>query len=238
MNNNKKIALITGAGSGIGAEIAIVLAKQNYHTIITGKSISSLEKTEEIIVDNGGSCTLVKLNMNDFIGIDKLGLEIFKRWKKLDIFISNAAILGTLSPIHHQSSDEFVEVLNVNLVSNHRLIRSLEPLLKNSDQPKACFLSSTVANEPRPFWGAYAVSKASLQHMAKIWSAENKNNNLSISIINPGKTNTKMRKQAMPGENTNNLQKPKEVAKKIKEIIFSNKIYKGEVIDLIRFKSD
>ena len=238
MNNNKKIALITGAGSGIGAEIAIVLAKHNYHTIITGKSIYSLEKTEEIIVDSGGSCTLVELDMNDFIGIDKLGLEIFKRWKKLDILISNAAILGTLGPIHHQSNEEFIEVLNVNLVSNHRLIRSLESLLKNSDQPKAYFLSSTVAYEPRPFWGAYAVSKASLQHMVKIWSTENTNNNLSISIINPGKTNTKMRKQAMPGENSNNLQKPKEVAEKIKDIIFSNKIYKGEIIDLIKFKLD
>ena len=82
MNNNKDIALITGAGSGIGAETAIVLAKHNYHTIITGKSLSSLEKTEKTIVDSGGSCTLIKLDMNDFIGIDKLGLEIFKRWKK------------------------------------------------------------------------------------------------------------------------------------------------------------
>ena len=237
MKNNKN-ALITGAGSGIGAEIAIMLAKHRYHTIITGKSLSSLEKTEKIILDLGGSCTLVELNMNNFIGIDKLGLEIFKRWKKLDLLISNAAILGTLGPIHHQSNDEFIEVLNINLVSNHRLIRSIEPLLKNSNQPKACFLSSTVANEVRPFWGAYAISKASLQHMVKIWSMENKNSNLSISIINPGKTNTKMRKQAMPGENSNNLQKPKEVAEKIKDIIFSNKIYKGEVIDLIRFKLD
>ena len=230
--NNKNIALITGAGSGIGAETAIILAKEKYHTIITGKSISSLEKTEKIIVGNGGSCTLVKLDMNDFIGIDKLGLEIFKRWKKLDILISNAAILGTLGPIHHQSNDEFIQVLNVNLVSNHRLIRSIEPLLKNSPQPKAYFMSSTVANEPRPFWGAYAISKASLQHMVKIWSKENQNNNLSISIINPGKTNTKMRKQAMPGENVDNLQTPREVAEKIKKIISSNKVYKGELIDL------
>ena len=235
MNNNKN-ALITGAGSGIGAETAIVLAKYDYHIIITGKSLSSLEKTEKTIVDNGGSCTLVKLDMNDFIGIDKLGLEIFKRWRKLDILISNAAILGTLGPIHHQSHDEFIKVLNVNLISNHRLIRSVEPLLKNSTQPHASFLSSTVANEARPFWGAYAISKASLQHMVKIWSMENQNNNLSISIINPGKTNTKMRKQAMPGENSDNLQDPKEVAEKIKNIIFSNKIYKGDIIDLNQVK--
>ncbi len=237
MNNNKN-ALITGAGSGIGAETAIVLAKQKYHTIITGKSLYSLEKTEKIIVENGGSCTLVELDMNDFIGIDKLGLEIFKRWRKLDIVISNAAILGTLGPIHHQSHNEFIEVLNINLISNHRLIRSVEPLLKNSSQPRASFLSSTVASEERPFWGAYAISKAALQHMVKIWSKENQNNNLSISIINPGKTNTKMRKQAMPGENADKLQDPKEVAEKIKDIIMSNKIYKGEVIDLNRVKLD
>ena len=230
--SNKKNALITGAGSGIGAETAIVFAKEKYHTIITGKSISSLEKTEKVIVENGGSCTLVKLDMKDFTGIDKLGLEIFKRWRKLDILISNAAILGTLGPIHHQNHDEFIEVLNVNLISNHRLIRSVEPLLKNSPKPQASFLSSTVATVARPFWGAYAISKASLQHMVKIWSMENQNNNLSISIINPGRTNTKMRKQAMPGENAEFLQNPKEVAEKIKNIIFSNKVYKGEVIDL------
>ncbi len=230
--NNKKNALITGAGSGIGAETAIILAQQKIHTIITGKSLSNLENTEKIIVENGGSCTLVELNMKNFIGIDKLGLEIFKRWKKLDILISNAAILGTLGPLHHQSHDEFIEVMNVNLISNHRLIRSVEPLLKNSPQPQASFLSSTVANESRPFWGAYAISKASLQHMVKIWSMENQNNNLSISIINPGKTNTKMRKLAMPGENADNLQSAREVAEKIKDIIFSNKVYKGEVINL------
>ena len=87
MNKCTKNALITGAGSGIGAEIAKELAKKNYHTIITGKSISNLEETENAILENGGSCTLVELNMKDLVGIDKLGLEIFNRWKKLDILI-------------------------------------------------------------------------------------------------------------------------------------------------------
>lgn len=231
MSKLQKNALITGAGSGIGAEVSIALAKK-YHTIITGKSLSSLEETEKQIAENGGSCTLVELDMNNYNGIDKLGLEIFKRWKKLDILISNAAILGTLGPLHHQSHDEFIDVLNVNLISNHRLIRSMEPLLKNSDKPIACFLSSSVAIEARPYWGAYAVSKASLQHMVKIWSKENLNNNFSIAIINPGKTNTKMRKLAMPGENEKYLQSPKVVAKKLEKIIYSNEIYKGDVIDL------
>ena len=236
MNKSTKNALITGAGSGIGAEIAKELAKKNYHTIITGKSLSTLEETENTILENGGSCTLVELNMKDLVGIDKLGLEIFNRWKKLDILISNAAILGTLGPIHHQSNDEFIEVMNINLISNHRLIRSLDPLLKNSINAKVSFLSSSVALEARPFWGAYSISKAALQHMVKIWAMENKNNKLSISIINPGKTKTKMRRQAMPGENQNDLQHPKKVAEAILDVIFSKEIYKGTVIDIMKCK--
>ena len=233
MNKDKQIALITGASSGIGAEIAKQLAKKNVHTIITARSVSRLIKTEKFIINNGGSCTLVELDMKDFKGLDNLGIEIFKRWGRLDILIANAGILGTLGPIHHQSSDEFLEVMMVNTISNHRLIRSCDALLKKSQKPKACFLTSTVAIEPRPFWGAYAVSKASLEHMIKIWSSENKHNNLSIFIINPGKTNTKMRNQAMPGEDTKNLQKPSEVAKIIIEIVFLDTLYKGDTIDLM-----
>jgi short-subunit dehydrogenase len=234
MNKNKQIALITGASSGIGAEIAKQLAKKNIHTIITARSLSRLIKTEKSIIDDGGTCTVVELDMKDLHGLDNLGIEIFKRWGKLDILIANAAILGTLGPIHHQSSDEFLEVMMVNSISNHRLIRSCDALLKKSHKPKACFLTSSVAVEARAFWGAYAVSKASLEHMIKIWSAENKHNNLSISIINPGKTNTRIRNQAMPGENIENLQNPNEVAKIIIEIIFLDKLYKGDTIDVMK----
>ena len=147
MNKDRQIALITGASSGIGAEIAKQLAEKNVHTIITARSASRLMKTEKSIIDNGGTCTLVELDMKDLKGLDNLGIEIFKRWGRLDILIANAGVLGTLGPIHHQSNDEFLEVMMVNSISNHRLIRSCDALLKKSYSPKACFLTSTVAIE-------------------------------------------------------------------------------------------
>ena len=118
MLQDKKISLITGAGEGIGAAIAIELAKINMHVIITDKHLTRLTNTENIIISNGGTCTVVELDMKDFLGIDRLGLEIFKRWGKLDILIANAAILGTLSPLHHQSNEEFSDVLNINLINS------------------------------------------------------------------------------------------------------------------------
>ena len=233
---DKKIALITGAGSGIGSSISIELAKKNIHTIITDKSLTTLKNTENIIIKNGGTCTVAHLDMSDFLGIDRLGLEIFKRWKKLDILIANAAILGTLGPLHHQSNEEFSNIFNINLLSNHRLIRCFDAIIKNSLKPKALFLSSSVSSELKPFWGAYSVSKAALEHMVKLWSIENKHNNLSIFIIDPGKTNTKMRNQAVPGEKTESLQDPLIVGKNIVKLIFSNTIYKGDRLNMANFK--
>ena len=233
MIENKLIALITGAGSGIGAEIAKELSQKNIHTIITDKTLIGLRKTEEAILSNKGTCTVAQLDIQDFLGIDRLGFEVFKRWKKLDIMISNAAILGTLGPIHHQNSEEFQEVLKVNAVSNHRLIRSFEALLKKGNNPKAIFLTSSLVANPKPFWGAYSVSKAMLEHIVKIWALENKNNNLSISLIDPGETDTPIRRQAMPGENFKLLRKPQDVAKLILKEIFIDKVYKGNLIKLI-----
>ena len=233
MIQDKKNSLITGAGEGIGSAIAIELANNDIHVIITDKYLSNLTNTENTIIANGGTCTVVQLDMNDFLGIDRLGLEIFKRWGKLDILIANAAILGTLSPLHHQSNEEFLDVLNVNLISNHRLIRSFDALLKNSMSPKAFFFTSSVSLKPESFWGAYSISKAALNHMVKLWGLENTHNSFSICTVEPGPTNTTLRKKAFPGENIKNLQIPQKVAKSIVKILFSNTIYKGETIELI-----
>ena len=234
MVENKKIALVTGASSGIGSATAIELAQKNVHVIITGKTLSGLQVTESKIKLDGGTSTIAQLDMNDFVGIDRLGMEIFKRWGKLDILISNAAVLGILGPLHHQSSEDFFDVININLLSNHRLIRSMDALLKKSTFSKALFLSSSMASTPKSFWGAYAISKAALNHMVKIWANENKNNNLSVIIVNPGKTRTKIRAKAMPGENEQVLQTPEEVAKKIVNLIFLNKVSKGEIFDILQ----
>ena len=234
MVENKKIALVTGASSGIGSATAIELAQKNVHVIITGKTLSGLQVTESKIKLDGGTSTIAQLDMNDFVGIDRLGMEIFKRWGKLDILISNAAVLGILGPLHHQSSEDFFDVININLLSNHRLIRSMDALLKKSTFSKALFLSSSMASTPKSFWGAYAISKAALNHMVKIWANENKNNNLSIIIVNPGKTRTKIRAKAMPGENEQVLQTPEEVAKKIVNLIFLNKVSKGKIFDILQ----
>ncbi len=219
MTKENKIALITGANAGIGKELSILISSFKYHVLLLGRNLNRLKKVNDKIKIDNGISTIVNLDLQDFKGIDRLGLEIFKKFNKLDLLILNAGILGTLGPITHQEPEEFEEVIKINLIANFRLIRSLEPLLKKSKKANIIFISSGAAHGSRAYWGAYSVSKAALEQLANIWSAETKKSNIKIHIINPGATRTEMRAKAMPGENPKSIQTAEMSAKKIINLI-------------------
>ena len=96
----------------------------------------------------------------------------------------------------------------------------------------ALVISSGVAKNPRAYWGAYAISKAALENMAKIWAAENLKTNLKINIVNPGATRTKMRALALPGENPDTIPSAENVASKIISCINNKNLKHGESIKI------
>ena len=217
--SNKKIALISGSTSGLGKELSIHLSKNGYHVLIHGRNENKLNYLYDKIKETNGSSTIINLDLNDYNGINKLGYEVFKNYKKLDLLVMNAAILGTLSPLCHQEPKEFEAVLNTNLIANFRLLRSLELSLKESKNGKLCVISSELTKHPKPFWGAYSVSKAALEQMIFSWHLENKKTNVKVYIFRPKPINTKLRKAAMPGENEKKIQTPTNAAVKLFSIL-------------------
>ena len=215
----KKIAFISGSTSGLGKELSIHLSKNGYHVLIHGRNENKLNYLYDKIKALNGTSTIINLDLNDYNGIDKLGYEIFKKYKTLDLLVMNAAILGTLTPLCHQEPKEFEEVLNTNLIANFRLLRSLELSLKESKNGKLCVISSKLTKNPKPFWGAYSVSKAALEQMIFSWHLENKKTNVKVYIFQPKPINTKLRKAAMPGENEKKNQTPTNAAVKLFSIL-------------------
>ena len=128
-----RVALVTGASRGIGYQIAKQLGERGAHVIALARTVGGLEDLDDEIRSAGGETTLVPLDLTDFDALDRLGAAIYERWKKLDIFVANAGMLGVLSPIGHISPKDFEKVTAVNVVANWRLIRSLDPLLRQSD---------------------------------------------------------------------------------------------------------
>ena len=134
---------------------------------------------------------------------------------KLDILVANAGVLGVISPIGHVEAKTFEKVMNINVTSTWRLIRSVDPLLRLSDAGRAIVLSSGAAHSARAFWGPYAASKAAVEALTRSWADETKNYPLRVNAADPGATRTAMRAQAMPGEDPGTLPHPSETAARI-----------------------
>ncbi|WP_375701147.1 SDR family NAD(P)-dependent oxidoreductase [Bartonella sp. AA81SXKL] len=214
-----RVALVTGASRGIGYYLALELAARGAHIIALARTVSGLTELDNQIREKGAHTTLVPLDLHHMENIDTLAISIAKRWKKLDIIVANAGILGTLSPIAHIENTVFEDVFQINLFSQWRLMKAVEPLLRESDAGRAILLSSSVAHAARPFWGAYAASKAALEVIARCWAEELKQTPIKINCVNPGATRTAMRAEAMPGEDPQTLPSPQEVAKKIVHLL-------------------
>ncbi|WP_455481431.1 SDR family NAD(P)-dependent oxidoreductase [Bartonella sp. B12(2025)] len=210
-----RVALVTGASRGIGYYLALELAARGAHIIALARTISGLTELDNQIRKKGARATLIPLDLHHMENIDALGVSIAKQWKKLDIMVANAGILGTLSPIAHVENTVFENIFQINLISQWRLMKAVEPLLRESDAGRAILLSSSVAHVPRAFWGPYAASKAALEIVARCWAEELKQTPIKINCVNPGATRTTMRAQAMPSEDPQTLPSPQEVAAKI-----------------------
>lgn len=226
-----RIALVTGASRGIGAALARAFAAAGAHVILTARTVGGLEEVDDDIRAAGGTASLVEMDLRDGPAIDRLGARIHERWSRLDILVANAGILGTLTPLPHQDPDEWDEVVAVNLTANLRLIRSLDPLLRMSDAPRAIFVSSGAARICRPYWGAYAVTKAALDAMVRVYAAENERSALRINIVNPGATRTGMRAAAFPGEDPMSLKTPDALVPLFLELASPASTRHGELID-------
>ena len=218
-----RVALVTGASRGIGRACALALAKAGAHVIATARTPGALEELDdEIRAATGESATLVPLDLTNGNGWDELGLAIHQRHGKLDILVHAGAVLGGLWPVSHLDPKHWDRVVSTNLTSAYRMIRSFEPLLKQSEAGRAIFLTTGVASRPRAFWGAYAATKAGLEALVRCWADEIEHTNVRAMLLNPGVMRTAMRAEAMPGEDPLSLPHPSEIGPLIVELALSS----------------
>jgi NAD(P)-dependent dehydrogenase (short-subunit alcohol dehydrogenase family) len=206
-----KIALITGAGHGLGAALAQRFAQEGAHLILLGRRGEDLEKIDDQVSGYGVETTLVPVDLRQFDKLETLGISLAKKYDRLDIFIGNAAILGQLSPLPHQPAHLWQEVLDVNVTANFHLIRALDPLLKKSSHPRVIFVTSGVAQKHLSYWGAYSISKAALECLALTYAAENAQTSMRINVVDPGTLRTKLFHQAMPGIDLESVPLPESI---------------------------
>ena len=232
-----RIALVTGASRGIGRAVALELARAGAHVIALARSQGALEELDDDIRAAGSEVTLVPCDVKDYPALDRLGAAIYERWKKLDIFVGNAGMLGPVTPLAHVDPKQWDEVFAVNATANWRLIRSLDVLLRAADTGRVVLISSGAGHKEKfnPYWGPYAASKAALDAIVRTYAAETVNvSSVKVMSANPGPLRTRLRAQAMPGEDPETLRTPQDFAPKVLMMCRPDWTETGKVYDFPR----
>lgn len=228
-----RVALVTGASRGIGFAVAKRFASEGAHVVATARTVGGLEELDDAIKAEGGTCTLAPIDLRKGEEIDALGYSLYERFGKLDIFVGNAGVVGALSPVNHLDTKVWDQTMTVNATANYRLLRSLDPLLRQSEAGRAIFVTSRLAQTNKPYWAAYAASKAALESLVKVYAAEVENiTPIRANLISPGPVATALRAKAYPGEDPATLPKPDEVTDTFVDMAEAGFDKSGEIIEI------
>jgi NAD(P)-dependent dehydrogenase (short-subunit alcohol dehydrogenase family) len=226
-----RIALITGASSGIGRAAALAFAREGAHVLLLARTLKALEEVDDRVRAEGGKATLIPLDLADGKAIDALGPSLYERFGRLDVLVGNAAILGRLSPLTHVPAEHWERTFAINVTANWRLIRTLDPLLRRSESGRVIFVTSGVARSARAYWAPYSVSKAALEALAKTYANETTDSAIKVNLIDPGATATRMRAEAYPGEDRATLRTPEEVAERFVAFAMPDWMETGQIVE-------
>ncbi|MFN3657919.1 MAG: SDR family NAD(P)-dependent oxidoreductase [Pseudolabrys sp.] len=226
-----KIALVTGASRGIGAALALELAQAGAHVVAVARTVGGLEELDDRIKAAGGSATLVPLDMKDMDGVARLALALHERYRRLDVMVGNAGILGPLSPLGHVEPKDWDNLFAVNVTANWQLIRTMDPLLRAAPAGRAVFLTSGLSWCAQAYTGAYAASKAALNALVQVYAAETATTDVRVNAFSPGPTRTRMYASGWPGVDPDTLTPPEKIAEAILPLCLPSCSDSGKLYD-------
>jgi NAD(P)-dependent dehydrogenase (short-subunit alcohol dehydrogenase family) len=199
-----RTVMVTGAGDGIGRAAALAYAAHGATVILLGRTVEKLEAVYDAIEAAGGAqpaifpMDLASAAESDYAGLAGAVGETFGR---LDGLLHNAGVLGERRPIENTTWKAWEQVMQVNVNAAFLLTRAMLPLLQAAPRASLLFTSSGVGRKGRAYWGAYAVSKFATEGLMQVLADELENTSeVRVNSLNPGATNTAMRRAAYPGE--------------------------------------
>ena len=185
---NKKVAIITGASTGIGKYLSIELSKKEYIVILISRSIEKLQSVKKTIDKNGDECILIESDISKESSIEKIFKKI-KSFNNIDILINNAG-LGIFNKIENITTSEWDIQINTNLRGSFMMTKNIIPFMKKNNNGKIVFINSVAGLKAYPYSSAYVASKFGLRGFASSIREELRKDNIKVISVHPGAIDT------------------------------------------------
>lgn len=192
-----ELALVTGAGSGIGKAVATRLASLGCDVILVGRTVSKLEQTAAEVRARGAQAHCMPCDLTDADAIVRLAQRVRRECGRLDILVNNAGVM-VRKRLEDTTTAELDAILATNVRAPFILCRELLPLLLESNAAEIVNVCSVVAHEGYPMQAAYAASKHALLGMSKSLANEVYERGVRVHVVSPGGVRTDMVGEARP----------------------------------------
>ena len=214
-----RIVLVTGASRGIGRAVALECARRGAQVLALARTVGALEELDDDAAELMGRISLVPADLTDAEVVARLPAALAERFGRLDGLVLNAGTLGELAPVPDVDGKVLSNALQVNVTANWALLAGLDPLLRASQAGRVVGVTSSRARKHVPFWSVYGATKAAFEHLVLTYAAERGDSAVRANLFDPGPVATRMRAEAMPGEDQSALTQPEEVAVLIADMV-------------------
>jgi 3-oxoacyl-[acyl-carrier protein] reductase len=205
-----QVAVITGAGRGIGASIARKLAAMGATAVLCGRTQSALDETSRDIVEAGGKAEVIPCDVSALHQVEYAATRVESTFGRLDILVNNAGIGGFNAPLHNLAPEEWDRILNTNLRGVYYCIRNFAPLMIRAHSGHIINISSLAGKNALPNGAAYAASKWGLNGLTYSLAEELRAYNIRVSVVCPGSVDTELSPHA--GKDPKKMLQPHDVA--------------------------
>ncbi|HZQ95659.1 MAG TPA: SDR family NAD(P)-dependent oxidoreductase [Candidatus Sulfotelmatobacter sp.] len=187
-----QVAVITGAGRGIGAAIARQLAALGAATGLCGRTQSTLTETATSIAESGGKAEVIPCDVTALHQVQHAAARIESTFGRIDILVNNAGIGGFESSLHELPPEEWDRILNTNLRGVYYSIRAFAPMMIRARSGHIINISSLAGKNPLANGAAYAASKWGLNGLSYSVAEELRKHQVRVSVICPGSVQTEL----------------------------------------------
>ena len=197
---NGKVAIITGAGKGIGKAVAIAYAKQGMSVCCIARTLSDIVSTVNEIKESGGNAMAISCDVTNYENVKEAMQKAYERYGGIDLVLVNAGTDTEKLPIDELDIAEWKRVMDVNLNGAFYTVKAAIPYLKRNGSGKIITIGSGMGHKGRADDSAYSCSKAGLWMLTRVLAQELSEYRISVNELIPGPVITDMGKDSMKDE--------------------------------------
>jgi short-subunit dehydrogenase len=228
--------LVTGAGRGLGSELARALARRGARTVLVARTLAELAEVAADIRARGGEAHILAEDVGDKRAVHRITGAAAAWVGPIDLLVNNASVLGPvpLRPLLDTDCEDLERALDVNLVGPFRLTKVVASNMALRGRGVVLNVTSDASVVPYAGWGAYGISKAALDHFTRILARELEGTGVRVLAVDPGEMDTRLHADAVPDADRSSLAAPAGVADRMVRLLESvDTRASGERVELV-----